>query len=660
MKKRLLAIFLAAGMILGQGMPAYAANDVQKEASDIQTESVTEKNEISILGMEDGNSNVDSENDFPVGEKVDYTVKAVLDKTQEDKSLILTSTGDLWQTYPEVKKEKANVKKYVGDWVYSGDDRVIKSFLLSMDNVLSSEGTDLAYDVKDFSGHYALTNQDVLVDIYNTDRKSIDNVDTWVERYGYNTYVLKKDGTLWTRADVEKDAPTNAFAQIASNVKKIDRYGYLTNDYQAYYYSGSIMTDGWDAGKDGYYYDAQGNCIAGYTLQCNLGQVKVKSVYNDSYGAVVYYLTEDGDLYRWEKERYSSSQQTIAVTKIGSDVSEIVNDWRKNDCWNFTVLVTKTDGKYYTYNKSSKALENINWMDDMNLDTLDRTISYNGASVLDHVMYIENADTFESSSYAANGKYAIIRIDGTIWRLQNGTPVKIGELDSNVPAEDDNRHQDGLSNTGENGNWYYYKDGKIATDVTTVAQNASGWWYVKDGKVDFSYTGLAANESGWWRIVNGAVDFNCTSVVNSEYGWWFVRNGQIDFGYTGLAANEYGWWRIVNGAVDFNCTSVVNSEYGWWFVRNGQIDFGYTGLAANEYGWWRIVNGQVDFSCTSVVNSEYGWWYVENGQINFGYTGLAPNEYGWWYIRNGQLDFGYTGYAWYNDGYYAVVNGHVV
>lgn len=37
---------------------------------------------------------------------------------------------------------------------------------------------------------------------------------------------------------------------------------------------------------------------------------------------------------------------------------------------------------------------------------------------------------------------------------------------------DDNKHPDGLSDTGENGNWYYYKDGKIATDVTTVAQNA--------------------------------------------------------------------------------------------------------------------------------------------------------------------------------------------
>ncbi|WP_448915380.1 leucine-rich repeat domain-containing protein [Eubacterium ramulus] len=265
-----------------------------------------------------------------------------------------------------------------------------------------------------------------------------------------------------------------------------------------------------------------------------------------------------------------------------------------------------------------------------------------------------------------------------------GSAVEKYAADNNIAFKDITSPSipDGLADQAEDGNWYYYIDEKVATDVTTVAQNDFGWWYVKDGKVDFSYTGLAANECGWWRIVNGAVDFNCTSVVNSEYGWWYVRNGQIDFGYTGVAQNENGWWRIVNGAVDFSCNSVVNSEYGWWYIRNGQIDFTYTGVAQNENGWWRIVNGAVDFNCNSVVNSEYGWWYIRNGQIdftytgvaqneygwwriengalNFGFTGLAQNEYGWWYIKNGMLDFSYTGYVnWYGAAY-RVQNGQVI
>ena len=69
------------------------------------------------------------------------------------------------------------------------------------------------------------------------------------------------------------------------------------------------------------------------------------------------------------------------------------------------------------------------------------------------------------------------------------------------------------------GNWYYYENGKIATNVTTVAQNKNGWWYVRNGKVDFTYTGIAKNQNGWWRIVNGKVDFNCNSVESNENGW---------------------------------------------------------------------------------------------------------------------------------------------
>ena len=82
-------------------------------------------------------------------------------------------------------------------------------------------------------------------------------------------------------------------------------------------------------------------------------------------------------------------------------------------------------------------------------------------------------------------------------------------------------YADGLSDTKDaDGNWYYYKNDKVDTGVTTVAKNKNGWWYVKNGKVDFSYTGIAKNENGWWRIVNGKVDFNCNSVEKNENGWW--------------------------------------------------------------------------------------------------------------------------------------------
>ena len=108
------------------------------------------------------------------------------------------------------------------------------------------------------------------------------------------------------------------------------------------------------------------------------------------------------------------------------------------------------------------------------------------------------------------------------------------------------------------GNWYYYENGQIASNVTTVAQNKNGWWYVRNGKVDFGYTGIAQNQNGWWRIVNGKVDFTCNSVENNEYGWWKLKDGMVDFSYNGLAANKNGVWYVRNGKVDFDYSGNVN------------------------------------------------------------------------------------------------------
>ena len=225
----------------------------------------------------------------------------------------------------------------------------------------------------------------------------------------------------------------------------------------------------------------------------------------------------------------------------------------------------------------------------------------------------------------------------------NAIKLEAGKTYENVTVSDQKDETpaiaDGLANQkAADGNWYYYKDGKIATDVTTVAKNVNGWWYVKNGKVDFSANTVAKNENGWWIIRGGKVDFSANTVAKNENGWWKITNGKVDFGYTGIAKNENGWWRIVNGKVDFNCNSVEKNENGWWYLRGGKVDFGYTGVAKNHNGWWRI----------------------ENGKVNFNFNGLAKNENGWWYLKGGKVDFSYNGKAKRNGVTYKIVNGKVV
>ena len=201
-------------------------------------------------------------------------------------------------------------------------------------------------------------------------------------------------------------------------------------------------------------------------------------------------------------------------------------------------------------------------------------------------------------------------------------------------------HKDGLSDEKDaDGNWYYYKDNKIATNVTTVAKNKNGWWYIRGGKVDFNYTGIAKNANGWWRIVNGKVDFNCNSVEKNENGWWYIRGGKVDFSYTGVAKNANGWWRIVNGKVDFNCNSVEKNENGWWYIRGGKVDFSYTGVAKNANGWWRIENGKVNFNFRGIAHNENGYWYLRDGKVNFSKNGTVKVQGKTYRVVNGKIKF---------------------
>ena len=118
--------------------------------------------------------------------------------------------------------------------------------------------------------------------------------------------------------------------------------------------------------------------------------------------------------------------------------------------------------------------------------------------------------------------------------------------DSNTTVTSD---KDGICQS-EDGTWNYYRNGKIDSGYTGLAENEAGWWYVKDGAIDFSYTGLVHNENGWWSVINGKLDFGYTGLMANENGWWYVDDGCIDFDYTGNVSDETGIWKVVNGHVE--------------------------------------------------------------------------------------------------------------
>lgn len=173
----------------------------------------------------------------------------------------------------------------------------------------------------------------------------------------------------------------------------------------------------------------------------------------------------------------------------------------------------------------------------------------------------------------------------------------------------------GLANeVAEDGNWYYYTDGKIDRTHTGVDQNKNGWWSVENGKVNFKAQGIYQNKYGWWKCSNGKVTFKETGIFKNEYGWWRVENSKVNFEANGIYQNPYGWWKTKNGKVTFNENGIFQNENGWWKVKNSKVDFSFTGIAKNKNGSWYLKNGKVDFSKNGKVTYNGQRYELKNGK----------------------------------------------
>ena len=248
---------------------------------------------------------------------------------------------------------------------------------------------------------------------------------------------------------------------------------------------------------------------------------------------------------------------------------------------------------------------------------------------------------------------------GTAWGFKV-TKVETG-------AQSGSSKLNGLA-LADDGNWYLYADGKVASGYTGLYNDeVYGWWLVVNGMIDKSYTGLYNDVNcGWWLVAEGRVAFEYNDLYNdANYGWWLITNGSVNFGYTGLFNSPTcGWWLIGGGSVAFYYNDLWNdANCGWWLVNNGTIDFGYTGLYNSPTcGWWLIGGGSIAFYYNDLWNdANCGWWLVSNGTIDFGYTGLYNSPTcGWWLIGGGSIAFYYT--DWWNDAAYGTwyINGGTI
>ena len=200
------------------------------------------------------------------------------------------------------------------------------------------------------------------------------------------------------------------------------------------------------------------------------------------------------------------------------------------------------------------------------------------------------------------------------------------------------KYSDGLNEI--EGELYYFKNNRIDTSYSGLAQYGNEWYYIENGKVNWNYTGLAQRGIEWFYIEKGKLNWNHSGIVEYNNQWFYVERGRLNWNYTGLGQSGNDWYYIVGGRVNWGYTGLVQKGNEWFYVKGGKLDWSYTGL----------------------VQKGNEWFFVRNGRLDWGYTGLACNGEYYFYVKNGRLDWNYSGYAQI-DGqgeYYEVRNGRLV
>lgn len=200
------------------------------------------------------------------------------------------------------------------------------------------------------------------------------------------------------------------------------------------------------------------------------------------------------------------------------------------------------------------------------------------------------------------------------------------------------KYPDGLNEI--EGELYYFKNNRIDTSYSGLAQYGNEWYYIENGKVKWNYTGLAQHGIEWFYIEKGKLNWNHSGIVEYNNQWFYVEKGRLNWNYTGLGQSGNDWYYIVGGRVNWGYTGLVQKGNEWFYVKGGKLDWSYTGL----------------------VQKGNEWFFVRNGRLDWGYTGLACNGEYYFYVKNGRLDWSYSGYAQI-DGqgeYYEVRNGRLV
>ena len=220
-----------------------------------------------------------------------------------------------------------------------------------------------------------------------------------------------------------------------------------------------------------------------------------------------------------------------------------------------------------------------------------------------------------------------------------------------------NKYSDGLNEI--EGELYYFKNNRIDTSYSGLAQYGNEWYYIENGKVNWNYTGLAQRGNEWFYIEKGKLNWNHSGIVEYNNQWFYVERGRLNWNYTGLGQSGNDWYYIVGGRVNWGYTGLVQRGNEWFYIENGKLNWNHSGIVEYNKQWFYVERGRLNWNYTGLGQSGNDWYYIERGRVNWGYTGLVQKGNEWFYVKGGKLDWSYTGLVQKGNEWFFVRNGRL-
>ena len=236
----------------------------------------------------------------------------------------------------------------------------------------------------------------------------------------------------------------------------------------------------------------------------------------------------------------------------------------------------------------------------------------------------------------------------------------LNEIEGELYYFKNNRIDTSYSGLAQYGNeWYYIENGKVNWNYTGLAQRGNEWFYIEKGKLNWNHSGIVEYNNQWFYVERGRLNWNYTGLGQSGNDWYYIVGGRVNWGYTGLVQRGNEWFYIENGKLNWNHSGIVEYNNQWFYVERGRLNWNYTGLGQSGNDWYYIERGRVNWGYTGLVQKGNEWFYVKGGKLDWSYTGLVQKGNEWFFVRNGRLDWGYTGLACNGEYYFYVKNGRL-